>query len=141
MDILHDTPEFEPAEIPVAEEVLDAYLVNPGESYQVLVAKDRDIVVGYICFGAIPLTVAAWDIYWLAVRRGWRRQGVGQSLLAEAEGQIKKAAGYLVLIETSSKLDYLPTRRFYRQNGYREAARIRDFYAPGDHGVTFAKRF
>ena len=140
MDISRETPEFEPAEVPVAEEVLGAYLVSPGEDYQALVAEENGVVVGYICFGDIPLTVAAWDIYWLAVWSGWRGRGVGRALLAEAEGRIKQGGGYLVLIETSSKPNYLLTRRFYRKNGYSEASRIKDFYAPGDHRVTFAKR-
>lgn len=140
MDLLRDTPEFEPAEVPVAEEVLDAYLLSPSDGYLALVAEEEGVVAGYICFGAIPLTVAAWDIYWLAVRRGRRGRGVGRELLARAEKQIQEAGGGLILIETSSKPNYLPTRRFYRRNGYGEAARIRDFYAPGDHRVTFAKR-
>ncbi len=140
MDILRDTPEFELAEVPIAEEVLDSYLVNPGEDYQALVAEENGLVVGYICFGTIPLTAAAWDIYWLAVRRGQRGRGLGRALLAGAEDKIKLAGGYLVLIETSSKPSYLSTRRFYRRNGYHEASRIRDFYALGDHRVTFAKR-
>ena len=140
MDILRSTPEFEPAEIPVAEEVLDSYLASSGEDYQALVAEENGTVVGYICFGTIPLTAAAWDIYWLAVQCGWRRLGVGRTLLSEAEGQIKRTGGYLVLIETSSKPNYLPTRRFYRKNAYHQASLIRDFYATGDHRVTFAKR-
>ncbi|MCL2149338.1 MAG: GNAT family N-acetyltransferase [Dehalococcoidia bacterium] len=138
--ILCGTPEFEPAEIPVAEEVLDAYLASPGGGYQALVAEEDGAVLGYICFGTIPLTAAAWDIYWLAVQREQRGRGVGRTLLAEAEGQMKRAGGYLVLIETSSKPNYLPTRRFYRKNGYHETSCIWDFYGIGDHRVTFAKK-
>jgi len=140
MDILLDTPEFEPMEVPVAEEVMDAYLDNPGIDYKALVAEENGVIVGYICFGAVPLTIASWDVYWLVSKRGWRGRGVGHSLLTEAERQIKETGGYLVLIETSSKPAYLPTRRFYRNNGYRRASLIRDFYALGDHRITFAKR-
>jgi len=140
MDILLDTPEFEPAEVPVAEEVLDVYLDSPGTEYQALVAEENGVIVGYISYGTIPLTAAAWDVYWLVVRRGWRGRGVGCTLLVEAERMIKGVGGYLVLIETSSKPNYLPTRRFYRKNGYCKVSIIRDFYAIGDHRVTFAKR-
>ena len=34
-------------------------------------------------------------------------------------------------IETSSRQVYDRTRRFYRDAGYGQAARLRDFYAPG----------
>ena len=141
MAILRNTPEFEPEEVPVAEEVIDSYLVSPGEGYQCLAAAEDGTVIGYICFGSTPLTIATWDIYWMAVAWGNRGRGIGRMLLAEAENAIKQARGHLVLIETSSKPNYLPTRRFYRKNGYRQAGRIEDFYAPGDHRITFEKRF
>jgi ribosomal protein S18 acetylase RimI-like enzyme len=140
MAILRDTPEFEPAEVPIAEEVLDSYLVSPGEGYLALVAENDGEVMGYICFGSTPLTAATWDIYWMAVARMKRGQGTGRMLLSEAEKQIERAGGRLILIETSSKPNYLATRRFYRHNEYRQAGRIKDFYAPGDHRITFEKR-
>ena len=140
MGILRSTQEFEPAEVPVAEEVLDSCLASPGNGYQSLVAEEHGAPLGFICFGMIPLTIAAYDVYWLAVKKGQRRQGVGRALLVKAETEIKIAGGYLVLIETSSKPGYRPARSFYRRCGYQAVSRIRDFYAPGDHRVTFAKK-
>jgi ribosomal protein S18 acetylase RimI-like enzyme len=141
MAIITGTPEFEPGELPVAEEVLDAYLFNPGEGYMAFVAEEDEQVAGYVCFGSTPLTAATWDIYWMAVSHNKRGRGIGQALLGEAERAIQRAGGKLILIETSSKPNYLPTRRFYRKSGYRQANVIKDFYAPGDHRVTFEKRF
>ena len=140
MAILHGTSEFEPGEVPIAEEVIDSYLISPGEGYQTLVAAEGGAVSGYICFGSTPLTAATWDIYWMAVASAKRGRGIGRALLAEAENSIRKAKGRLILIETSSKPNYLPTRRFYRKQGYRQASRIKDFYATGDHRITFEKR-
>jgi ribosomal protein S18 acetylase RimI-like enzyme len=138
--LLHATPEFEPAEIPVAEEVLDGSLENPAADYQTLVAEQNGAFAGYICFGQTALTESAWDIYWMAVDRQFRGRGIGGRLLAVSEAHIKKCGGTLILIETSSKPNYLPTRRFYRKMGYKQVARIRDFYAPGDHRIIFEKR-
>jgi ribosomal protein S18 acetylase RimI-like enzyme len=140
MDLLRDTPEFEPAEVPVAEEVLDACLRAPGRDYSSYVAEEGDRVVGFITFGSTPLTQSTWDIYWMAVARSTRGQGVGGALLRRAEEDIQKAGGHLILIETSSKPNYLNTRRFYRRQGYRQICRVKDFYAPGDHLVNFEKR-
>jgi ribosomal protein S18 acetylase RimI-like enzyme len=61
-------------------------------------------------------------------------------MLRAAEEHIQKQGGKLILIETSSKPNYLPTRRFYRKNGYKRVAVIKDYYAPGDNLVTFGKR-
>jgi len=33
------------------------------------------------------------------------------------------------------------TLRFYEMRGYQSAARVADFYAPGDHRVIYTKRF
>ena len=141
MNLLRATPEFEPEEVDVAEEVADCYLESPGRDYQILVTEASSCVVGYICFGQTPLTRSTWDIYWMAVSRDMRGQGIGGAMLKLAEERIQQAGGHLVLIETSSKPGYLSTRRFYRNHGYTQAFRIRDFYAPGDHCLIFEKRF
>jgi hypothetical protein len=47
----------------------------------------------------------------------------------------------LVVVETAGRADYAPTRAFYQRHGYRIAATIPDFYAPGDDQVTFVKTF
>ncbi|MBM2825026.1 MAG: ATP-grasp protein [Dehalococcoidales bacterium] len=142
MHILHNTPEFKPGEVVVAEEVLDSYLQDPsGSGYHVFVAEVNSVVTGYICYGPTPLTESTWDIYWMAVAPEKQGQGIGTALLASAEDNIKQARGRLILIETSSKPDYARTQRFYLLQGYDLAGRIADFYAPGDDELIFQKRF
>jgi ribosomal protein S18 acetylase RimI-like enzyme len=141
MALLEATPEFEPAEIPVAEGVIDVYLDCPGRDYQITIAESASKIVGYVCFGQTPLTMTTWDIYWMAVALDKRGMGIGAALLKNAEDEIQKAGGSLALIETSSKPNYLNTRRFYLKKGYKRVSRIRDFYAPGDHRLIFEKRF
>ncbi len=140
MKLLKDTPEFTPAETAVAEEVLDSYLRDPKDSgYHALVADKRSAVVGYICYGPTPLTEGTWDIYWMAVSPSSQGQGVGKSLLAAAEEQIRKAKGRMALIETSSTPQYETTRRFHRSQGYELISRIEDFYAPEDDKLIYRK--
>ena len=141
MQIIWATPEFTPAEVVVAEEVIDSYLRDPsGSGYHVFVAVGDSAVVGYICYGSAPLTEGTWDIYWMAVAPGEKGRGIGKALLALAEFKIKEAHGRLSIIETSSKPEYDRTRRFHRSQGYDVACRIADFYAPGDDKVIFQKR-
>ena len=141
MALLKATPEFMPDEILVADEVIDTYLDSPGRDFQIMVAEISSRIVGYVCFGLTPLTLTTWDIYWMAVALDKRGIGIGAALLKNAENKIQKAGGRLVLIETSSKPNYLSTRHFYLKKGYKRVSRIRDFYAPGDHRLTFEKRF
>ncbi|MFH1087096.1 MAG: GNAT family N-acetyltransferase [Chloroflexota bacterium] len=140
MDILHQTAEFTPAEVLVAQELVDAYLNDPVRSgYNVLVAGLDDAVVGYVCYGPTPLTKTTWDMYWIAVAPAEKRRGIGRSLFAAAEDRIRDAGGRLTLIETSSKPEYRQTRKFHRSQGYKLVNRIRNFYAPGDDRLTFQK--
>jgi GNAT superfamily N-acetyltransferase len=139
--ILHNTPEFKPSEVVVAEEVIDSYLCDTKESgYHVLVAEDGSTVTGYICYGPTPLTEGTWDMYWEAVTRENRGQGIGSALMKAAEREIRKAKGRLALIETSSTPAYERTRRFHLGLGYEVIACIPDFYSPGDDKVILQKR-
>jgi hypothetical protein len=58
-----------------------------------------------------------------------------------AEAAIKQSKGRLALVETSSKPGYEKTNLFYQNIGYRETARITDFYMIGDDKVIYEKRF
>jgi ribosomal protein S18 acetylase RimI-like enzyme len=141
MEILRNTPEFKPSEVVVAEEVIDSYLNDPVNSgYSVLIAKDGSAIAGYICYGPTPLTNGTWDLYWQAVAREKRGQGIGSALMKTVERDIRKAQGRLAIIETSSTPAYEKTRRFHLGQGYEIIARIPDFYSPGDDKLILQKR-
>jgi ribosomal protein S18 acetylase RimI-like enzyme len=141
LQMLRNMPEFKPAEIAVAEELLDSYLHDSLKSgYYVFVAEAGSSIAGYVCYGPTPLTEATWDIYWLAVAPTRQNQGVGKSLLSYVEGAIKEKKGKIALIETSSKPEYKATRSFYQGQSYKLACRIADFYASGDDKLIFIKR-
>jgi GNAT superfamily N-acetyltransferase len=127
--------------VAVAEELIDSYLDDPaGSGYHILVAETGSTVEGYICYGPTPLTDGTWDIYWMAVAREKQGQGIGSALLKSAEKEITKDQGRLSIIETSSTPTYEKTRNFHLSRGYDIAARIPDFYAPGDHKLILLKR-
>lgn len=141
MQMLRKLPQFKPAELVVAEEVIDTYLKDPVHSgYHALVAEVSSSIAGYICYGPTPMTEGTWDIYWLAVASEEQRQGIGKALVTSSEAEIKKARGRLAFVETSSRPEYDRARHFYRSQGYKLACRIADFYAPGDDKLIFQKR-
>jgi ribosomal protein S18 acetylase RimI-like enzyme len=65
--------------------------------------------------------------------------GVGTQLLHEVESRLAAHGARLVVVETSSRADYAPTRRFYEKRGYTRAATIPGYYAPGDDLVIYTK--
>ena len=60
--------------------------------------------------------------------------------MREMEGRLAGSAR-LIVVETAGREDYAPTRAFYEARGYRRAAVIPDFYAPGDDQVVYVKFF
>jgi ribosomal protein S18 acetylase RimI-like enzyme len=101
----------------------------------------EEVLVGYACWGPTPATDRTWDLYWIAVDPALQGAGIGTILLEEVERRLVGEHARLLIAETSSRSEYAATREFYGRRGYTEAARVRDFYAPGDDRILFVKRF
>ena len=112
----------------------------PNSDYEFIGAFDGDELLGYACFGPTPSTAGTYDLYWIAVHPAAQRSGAGAALMADVERQLNERGARMVVVETSSRDDYAPTRSFYHKRGYTEAARLRGFYAPGDDRVVLTKR-
>jgi ribosomal protein S18 acetylase RimI-like enzyme len=156
-EILDATDVFREEEVVVALELFDETFAagparapyDPGDgvaNYEFVGSFARDDggseqLVGYVCYGATPGTDRTYDLYWIAVHPDYQGSGGGTLLLEEVERRLRQREARLLVVETSSRDEYEPTRRFYHTHGYSEAARVRDFYAPGDHRVLFTKRF
>ena len=130
----------------VALELIDLGLTPGGGGYRFVVAEgapagQESAVLGYACFGATPLTDGVWDLYWIAVHPAHQGSGVAAELLREVERLVVLERARMLLIETASKASYARQRTFYLKSGYREVARVPDFYAVGDDRVIYARSF
>ena len=132
------TALFREEEVATAVELLDESLAGDTD-YQFVGAFEDDQMVGYACWGATPGTVATSDLYWIVVDRARQRSGIGSQLLVEVERRLTADGRRLVVVETSSRADYAPTRAFYESRGYTRTATIPGYYAPGDDLVVFTK--
>jgi D-alanine-D-alanine ligase-like ATP-grasp enzyme/GNAT superfamily N-acetyltransferase len=137
---LERTGFFRPDEMVVAQEVLDeAIAKGPEGAYQSFVAEDAGRPVGWVCIGPTPCTLGTFDVYWIGVDPAMQGRGVGAALMDYAEDLIARCGGRIAVVETSGRAIYDSTRRFYLKLGYHEAARIPDFYAPGDDKIVYTK--
>jgi ribosomal protein S18 acetylase RimI-like enzyme len=131
---------FTAEEIDTAVELVEERLAKGTKSgYWFFFAEKDGRAVGYSCFGPIACTKSSFDLYWIAVDSDQRGTGLGTLLLAESEKRIRQMGGTRIYVETSSRSLYDPTRAFYLKRGYREEARLPDFYGPGDAKVMYAK--
>ena len=135
--LLGAVENFNRDEVEVALELIDeAAGPPPGcEEYFVLVAEAdaASPLLGYACFGPTPMTRATFDLYWIATLPAARGRGVGAALHDAVVRAVRTRGGRRIRVETSSKESYGATQRFYDRVGYRQAGRVDNFYADGDH--------
>jgi ribosomal protein S18 acetylase RimI-like enzyme len=98
------------------------------------------IVQGVVFAQEREATDRVWDVTMLAVAPDSHGTGLGSRLLAHLEAALRARGQRLLVIETSSLPAYERTRRFYARCGYREVARVPDYFEDGDDMVLFWKR-
>ena len=142
MALIRATDMFMPAEVAVAEELIDIYLGTPGQKdYDVVVVEDdAGGVAGYMTWGPTPMAENVYDLYWMAVSPREQGRGRGKELVAWLEEKVRGLGGRMIIIETAGQPKYHPTRQFYLRLGYAEVARVPDFYKDGDDRIIYIKR-
>jgi ribosomal-protein-alanine N-acetyltransferase len=101
-----------------------------------MVAIEADILVGYIV-GEVKDSRDALrgQLRWghvlnVAVREGWRGQGIGSSLLDTVEARMKAGGASQVLLEV--RISNVEAQELYRRRGYVVTGRVRDYYVDED---------
>ena len=131
---------FSTEEIPVASALAEIRMGGCDPDYHFLFARDLDKnLLGYTCYGPIPLTEHRYNLYWVLVNPQARGLGLGRELMAETERSIREAGGQHIYVETPGTDVYLDARRFYRHHGFTEFAICKDFYRNGEDKILFRK--
>ncbi|MGB2867255.1 MAG: GNAT family N-acetyltransferase [Bacteroidota bacterium] len=140
-EIVRATNVFRPEEIDVAVELMEIVVENPEDKEYFLYTfvDESQTVRGYYCVGPTPMTVSTYDLYWIAVDPTIQGKGIGHQLIGHCEALVKSMGGTLVMVETSSQPKYDATNVFYKRHQYAEAARVEDYYAPGDDLIVYSK--
>lgn len=133
---------FTPEEIDVAMELIDLVLKDSNQKDYLIhcFVNAQDQPLGYICYGPIPLTQGTFDLYWIVVDSDFKGQGIGSRLIDFLEEEMRRLKGRMILADTSSISSYEEAYRFYLKKGFREVARVPDFYWEGNDRITFCKR-
>ncbi|MCU0538386.1 MAG: GNAT family N-acetyltransferase, partial [Desulfobacterales bacterium] len=130
---------FSRAEVIVAEElVLERIAKGAASGYHFVFMERNGQTTGYACYGPVPMTVSAFDLYWIVVAPDNQGKGLGRMILMEVERLIRQAGGATLYADTSGRPQYASTRAFYERTGFRTASVLEDFYAPGDSKVIYA---
>jgi ribosomal protein S18 acetylase RimI-like enzyme len=139
--ILRSSGAFRDGEVAVGLELVDETLnPRPDTDYLWLVAERDGSILGFACYGPVPMTEGTFDLYWIAVATEAHGSDVASRLDEAVADDVRRRKGRWVLAETSSTEPYNAARRFYQKQGYTLVERIPDFYRDGDDRLTFGKR-
>jgi ribosomal protein S18 acetylase RimI-like enzyme len=139
-----ETRFFSEEEVLIVEELSWAAITEGEESgYNFLLARPsgeaNGAPAGFACFGPVPCTRGSWDLYWIVVDQAMQGQGLGRRILREAERRILAQGGRKIFLETSSREQYTPTRKFYEACGYLMESRLLDYYDRGEDCLVYAR--
>lgn len=142
--LLTSLSAFTPDERAVALELVDHRLEHPtSEDYRFILAfaaAAPDTLAGYLCYGRTPMTQSTYDLYWLGTSPDFARSGVARRLVASLEGEIARAGGGLIRVETGSREGHGAAVHFYDAVGFTRSATLGGFYAPDDDLIIFTRR-
>ncbi|MEM7340739.1 MAG: GNAT family N-acetyltransferase [Actinomycetota bacterium] len=138
-----DNAMFEPHEMGAFDEMLGGFHAGMLDEHQWIVAEtEPGTVAGAAYYAPEPFADRMWNLYFIATAPGAHGGGAGSTLITHVEQRLRArgdAAARTLIVDTSSLDGYAKARAFYAARGFTEEARIRDFYGPGDHKVTFWK--
>jgi GNAT superfamily N-acetyltransferase len=134
-----DAIGFQPNELEQLSEMLADYFGGDSDSDRFWLTDDDNGPIGVAYCEPERMTNRTWNLQLIAIRPDRQGQGRGATLLRYVEQTLTARGGRMLLVETSGLPEFERTRAFYRQCGYEEEARIRDFYAAGDDKVVFRK--
>lgn len=120
------------------DDMISGYLNNESENEFWLTYEDSKPVAIAYC-APERMTQGTWNLYLIAVHPDYQRQGLGTSMLDDIEQVLTARGERLLLVETSSLETFKGTQKFYRQCGFEEEARIREFYQAGEDKIVFCK--
>ncbi len=130
---------FEPNEIEYLGKMLADYFGGntDSDSFWITDEDDKDGLVGVAYCDPERMTDQTWNLQLIAIRPDRQGQGRGGKLLRYVEKTLKARGGRMLLVETLASFER--TQMFYAKCGYKEEARIRDFYTTGADKIVFRK--
>jgi ribosomal protein S18 acetylase RimI-like enzyme len=130
---------FDPNQTDSLAQMLDKHFSDKDETQDIWLTDYDNEPVGIAYIAPERMTEGTWNLYLIAVHPDRQKQGRGKALLSYVEQMLIERGERILLVETAGTDDFDYVREFYRQNGYEEEARIREFYTAGIDKIVFRK--
>ncbi|MBV5260007.1 GNAT family N-acetyltransferase [Synechococcus moorigangaii CMS01] len=130
---------FESNQVEELAQMLNQHFSDETDSQDIWLSDYDNELVGVAYVAPERMTEGTWNLYLIAIHPNHQRQGRGAVLLRYIEQILAERGERVLLVETSGTDDFEYVRAFYRNSGYEEEARIRDFYTDGVDKIVFRK--
>ena len=138
--LAEETGMFKEGELEALAGMVAEYFAGTLGDDHFWVIDDDGGLQGAAYYAQETMAYGVWNLYFIGVRQAGRRQGRAGDLLRHVEHALQERGARLLIIETSGFDAFEPARRLYRQHGYDEEARIREFYSAGQDKIIFRKK-
>ena len=130
---------FDPSQTDDLAQMLDKHFSDKDRTQDIWLTDYDNEPVGIAYIAPERMTEGTWNLYLIAVHPDRQKQGRGKALLSYVEQMLMKRGERVLLVETAGTDNFEYVREFYRQNGYEQEARIREFYTAGVDKIVFRK--
>ncbi|MEP8455319.1 GNAT family N-acetyltransferase (plasmid) [Enterobacter bugandensis] len=110
-----------------------------GNSEELWFSAEQEGLAGIAYCAPEVMTNNVWNLLMLWISPSHQRQGVGQALINKIEGELRHKNARLLLVETSSQIEFSAARAFYSKQGFINEARIGNYYATNEDKLIFTK--
>ncbi len=128
---------FESSQIDELTQMLNQHFSTDSQGIWLTDYDDKPVGVAYVA--PERMTHGTWNLYLIAIHPNYQKQGRGTALLRHVEKILTAQGERILLVETSGTDDFEYVRKFYRDSGYEEEARIRDYYIDSVDKVVFRR--
>jgi ribosomal protein S18 acetylase RimI-like enzyme len=137
ISIVEGSGQFDADGIAHVKGTLEHYL--SGESEAIWLTADDTEPVGVAYCAPEAMTDGTWNLLMLWTRKDRGGQGHGKALVEKVAFDAIARGARLLIVETSGLPDFEPARAFYAKCGFKQEARIRNFFAAGDDKLVYTK--
>ena len=142
-----------PEDLPALKAIVDANELFPSDMLDEMTSDyfnnkdskdywftyDNNKLIAIAYCAPEKMTEGTWNLYLIAVHPNFQRSRCGTAMLHHIEQRLASFGERILLVETSGAASFEGTRKFYRQCGYHQEAKIREFYQAGEDKIVFRK--
>ena len=111
---------------------------NPDGEEKIIFAEVDGAPMAFAVFGRECCCDALVYRSWICVDNSLRGMGLGKKLMDEVLADVWAAGARKLLLQTSGRPQYAPTRAFYEKLGFKNEAEIADYYTAGESSVFYS---